>query len=47
MVHAFHHRVHGLGERGGESALRMTAVLIVTLLVIVILFLGVFVTRAV
>lgn len=50
MLRALHHRFHGPGEPihpTGESALWATGVLIATLLTIVILFLGVFVIRAV
>ena len=49
MLGAFHHRVHGRGESihvTMESALWTAAALIVTLLVIVILFFGILVTRA-
>lgn len=44
------HRVHGPEasvHRSVESALRAAGILIATLLAVVILFLGVFVTRAV
>jgi hypothetical protein len=50
MLRALHHRIHGPGEptyRTVESALRATGLLIATLLAIVILFLGVFATRAI
>jgi hypothetical protein len=50
MLRAFHHRIHGRGEPihpTAESALWAAGALIATLLAIVILFLGVFVTRAI
>ena len=50
MLRALHHRTHGPGEpihRTVESALWAAGLLIATLLAIVILFLGVFVTRAI
>ncbi|MGD0868990.1 MAG: hypothetical protein ABSB88_05520 [Bryobacteraceae bacterium] len=49
MPGTFHSRVHGRGEQSQvtvESALLTAAVLILTLLTIVILFFGVFVTPA-
>ncbi len=49
MLRAFH-RVHGPGDpvqRSVESALEAAGILIATLLAAAILFLGVFVTRAV
>ncbi len=50
MLCAFHHRIHGRGEPihpTAESALWAAGAMIATLLAIVILFLGVFVTRAI
>ena len=49
MPGVFHGRIHGPGEsfhRTAVSALLATGALILTLLIIVILFLGVFVNRA-
>jgi hypothetical protein len=49
MLRAFHHQIHGRGEPihvTAETALWTAGALIATLLAIVILFLGVFVTRA-
>ena len=50
MLRALHHRIHSPAEparRTVESALWTAGLLLATLLAIVILFLGVFVTRAV
>jgi len=50
MSRALHHRTHGRGEPlppGEQSALWSAGVLIATLLLIVILFLGIFVGRAI
>jgi hypothetical protein len=50
MVRAFTHRIHGAEEpihRTVESALWAAGFLIATLLAILILLLGVFVTRAI
>jgi hypothetical protein len=49
MPGVFHGRIHGPGgqiHRTAESALLAAGALILTLLIIVILFLGVFVNRA-
>jgi len=49
MLRALHHRFHAPGQtvRSAESALWATGILLATLLAILILFLGVFATRAV
>ena len=50
MLRAFDHRTHGPGEpirRNVDSALWTAGLLIAMLLAIVILFLGVFVNRAI
>jgi len=50
MLRALHHRIQGRGvpiHPSAQSALWVAGVLIATLLAIVILFLGVFVTRAI
>jgi hypothetical protein len=49
MLGTFHSRIHGRGEQSQgavESALLTAAVLVLTLLTILILFFGVFVTPA-